>query len=250
MNSITKVCSVCKIEKNITDFYLSGSRCKSCTLQQSKIYREINKKAIQKRRKERYQQNIEQMRKKGREDAAKYKEINNERSRKWHAAHKVDANSKRRKHKEDNPEIYNIGKIINKGRRHGYEVVILDYDITLEKLVKIHGAICHICGKPINMDIKNICSEKATIDHIIPMSRGGAHSWGNTAPAHYGCNSRKSDKIINKLPSNNLEIQKLAYQLRLFDSDFLSLDFAPNEINTVLDCWCPYKQPNGFGWCP
>jgi len=33
-----------------------------------------------------------------------------------------------------------------------------------------------------------------TIDHIIPRSRGGTNTWGNTACACYACNQRKSDR--------------------------------------------------------
>jgi 5-methylcytosine-specific restriction endonuclease McrA len=34
----------------------------------------------------------------------------------------------------------------------------------------------------------------ATIDHIKPLSKGGEHSYANTALAHYGCNARKRDR--------------------------------------------------------
>lgn len=33
----------------------------------------------------------------------------------------------------------------------------------------------------------------ATIDHIIPMSLGGGHTYLNTQAAHMICNSRKSN---------------------------------------------------------
>ena len=34
-----------------------------------------------------------------------------------------------------------------------------------------------------------------TIDHIIPMSKGGGHTWDNVQIAHAICNSRKRDVI-------------------------------------------------------
>lgn len=36
----------------------------------------------------------------------------------------------------------------------------------------------------------------ATIDHIIPLSKGGTHTYNNVQLAHYICNSKKSDKIL------------------------------------------------------
>ena len=33
-----------------------------------------------------------------------------------------------------------------------------------------------------------------TLDHIIPRSRGGKNTWGNTACACYACNQRKSNR--------------------------------------------------------
>jgi 5-methylcytosine-specific restriction endonuclease McrA len=33
-----------------------------------------------------------------------------------------------------------------------------------------------------------------TLDHIIPRSRGGRNTWGNTACACFRCNQRKADR--------------------------------------------------------
>jgi 5-methylcytosine-specific restriction endonuclease McrA len=38
-----------------------------------------------------------------------------------------------------------------------------------------------------------------TIDHIIPRSRGGKNTWGNTACACYVCNQRKRDRTPNEM---------------------------------------------------
>ncbi|MFC4459151.1 HNH endonuclease [Pseudonocardia nematodicida] len=44
------------------------------------------------------------------------------------------------------------------------------------------------------------CARRAdTIDHVIPRSRGGAHSWENCVAACRACNSRKADRLIEEL---------------------------------------------------
>ena len=45
-------------------------------------------------------------------------------------------------------------------------------------------------------DIKNghIGRHYPTLDHIIPLSKGGSHTWDNVQLAHMGCNAGKCDK--------------------------------------------------------
>jgi hypothetical protein len=53
---------------------------------------------------------------------------------------------------------------------------------------------CHICGQDIDPDLRFPHKMAATIDHIIPLSRGGEHTWDNVAPAHAMCNFTKSNR--------------------------------------------------------
>ncbi|CAN3129989.1 HNH endonuclease [Mycobacterium sp. smrl_JER01] len=44
------------------------------------------------------------------------------------------------------------------------------------------------------------CGAKAdTVDHVIPRSRGGAHSWENCVAACSACNHRKADRLLSEL---------------------------------------------------
>jgi 5-methylcytosine-specific restriction endonuclease McrA len=38
-----------------------------------------------------------------------------------------------------------------------------------------------------------------TIDHVIPRSRGGQHTWENTVAACQMCNHRKADRLLSEL---------------------------------------------------
>ena len=44
------------------------------------------------------------------------------------------------------------------------------------------------------------CGAKAdTVDHVVPRSRGGDHSWENCVAACANCNHRKADKLLGEL---------------------------------------------------
>lgn len=68
--------------------------------------------------------------------------------------------------------------------------------VYFNKIYKRDKGICQICGKPVKYDKRPENPVGATIDHIIPLSKGGLHSMDNCQLAHRICNSLKSD-IIN-----------------------------------------------------
>lgn len=53
------------------------------------------------------------------------------------------------------------------------------------------GWVCGICGKPVDPTRQYPDPMSATLDHIVPIARGGIHSLGNLQVAHLECNSRK-----------------------------------------------------------
>lgn len=54
---------------------------------------------------------------------------------------------------------------------------------------------CQLCHEPVERD-KVVPHPKApTIDHVIPLARGGTHEMANTQCAHFLCNATKSDRV-------------------------------------------------------
>ena len=83
---------------------------------------------------------------------------------------------------------------------------IVDRDITLATLYKRDKGYCYICGEL--TDKSDVVKHKTysvvgdrypSIDHVIPLSRGGKHSWDNIRLACHKCNSIKSDILPNEL---------------------------------------------------
>lgn len=58
------------------------------------------------------------------------------------------------------------------------------------------GWTCGICGDPIDPTRKYPDLLSASLDHIIPLARGGDHSRANAQAAHLTCNVRKADKLL------------------------------------------------------
>ena len=56
---------------------------------------------------------------------------------------------------------------------------------------------CHICNNEIDKTLRRPHPLAATIDHKIPLSLGGLHSWDNVAPAHLRCNELKGSSYID-----------------------------------------------------
>ena len=57
--------------------------------------------------------------------------------------------------------------------------------------------VCGICGKPVDMSLKHPHPMSKTIDHIIPIAKGGHPSdLDNLQLAHWICNRQKSDKML------------------------------------------------------
>lgn len=95
-----------------------------------------------------------------------------------------------------------LKKLYNSNRLN--ESNIVDKDITVQKLFKKYDGVCYLCGKECDFNDKAVTEEGYTIvgktypsiEHVIPVSKGGLHSWDNVNLAHHYCNTLKSDKDI------------------------------------------------------
>lgn len=80
-----------------------------------------------------------------------------------------------------------------------YGTTEYDDTVTLKRVREKFSDICQICGQPVDdTDIENghIKRMYPTVDHIIPLSQGGTHTWDNVQLAHMSCNAGKCDKVV------------------------------------------------------
>lgn len=57
------------------------------------------------------------------------------------------------------------------------------------------GWVCGLCQSPVDSDIKWPSPLSPSLDHILPLSKGGSHIMANVQLAHLGCNVEKGDRI-------------------------------------------------------
>lgn len=75
-------------------------------------------------------------------------------------------------------------------------------NITLDALINRDGLRCWICGEPCDPE-DSFWIDKTfyagnrypSIDHVIPLAKGGTHTWDNVRVAHRICNSIKGDSV-------------------------------------------------------
>jgi 5-methylcytosine-specific restriction endonuclease McrA len=84
------------------------------------------------------------------------------------------------------------------------------------------GHRCQYCG-----------AQAENIDHVVPRSRGGTHSWDNVVACCRRCNSRKEDRLLDEAGF------RLARPPRAPRSH-LWLLAASGEVR---DEWAPYVEP-------
>jgi 5-methylcytosine-specific restriction endonuclease McrA len=154
----------------------------------------------------------EEQKQKAREYARQWRKDNPDKCREYHQAyakkyvdkerqrHKAKAKRERelhpnrmrereRKYRESHPNY-------NKNKTHQYRTKMKNSGVFLilpKELKKLNNQPCVNCGT----------KERLTIDHIIPIARGGRHSIGNLQSLCLFCNSSKNSKLITEWKYND-----------------------------------------------
>lgn len=62
------------------------------------------------------------------------------------------------------------------------------------------GWVCQLCKKAVNPKLTFPNPACASLDHVIPLSRGGGHKTTNVQLAHLRCNTSRGNKVLNLSP--------------------------------------------------
>lgn len=69
-------------------------------------------------------------------------------------------------------------------------------DVDRSAVLERDGWRCGICGERIPKRAKYPDPQSASIDHVVPLSKGGKHEMRNVQAAHLICNALKSDRGV------------------------------------------------------
>jgi len=64
--------------------------------------------------------------------------------------------------------------------------------VFLDVIRERDNQMCHLCNRWVSI-------HEASLDHVIPLSKGGEHNEDNIKLAHSVCNSKKGDRLMGEL---------------------------------------------------
>ncbi len=114
----------------------------------------------------------------------------------------------------------------------------------LKKIIFSTQSVCALCGRPVNFDKVFPDPSSPTVDHIIPISKGGdPASLENLQLAHLQCNRIKSSKLVDpKLRElvSNRDLPLSCDWANMFNSDSALQGrgfLAPSPLPKLLGYW-------------
>jgi hypothetical protein len=193
-----KTCSRCKQEKLIAEFSKDSTQPTGLNYQCKSCRKEINKKSYNKTKTttDTHQICTKCLDTKTIEDFYKDPRSRNGYMRKCKNCHNkiCSANNKKRpeatkaaaaKWRKNNPDKIKILNSATKSRRRKSERKLFSRKDWLY-ILRQYRSCCAYCGGAGDL----------TMDHVVPLIRGGRHSVGNIVPACRSCNSSKNRKFI------------------------------------------------------
>lgn len=87
---------------------------------------------------------------------------------------------------------HRFGSASNLRRQAIKRGAVLEGRFSLLDVARRDGWVCALCLMLIDPNVRDRYLQ-ATVDHIMPISAGGAHSFSNVQLAHWTCNSAKRD---------------------------------------------------------
>ena len=107
------------------------------------------------------------------------------RGRERWAANPVESSARLKRYKQRNPERISALWAKRDALKRGAAFSEL---VRRDVVFELGAGLCGICGLAIDGLFE--------VDHIVPLSRGGDHSYANTQPSHPRCNNSKGAKLV------------------------------------------------------
>lgn len=203
-----KTCSSCRVSKPLDEFYVMSAAkdgrqnyCAECARAKARANGEKRYAAKPEAWVAYYQANAERIRAEAKERARvhrqdpEWRDVKRARDREQYAKNaeqRIAAEKERaaRKLAEQDPQFLHSRKMRAMRRR----ARLRDADIRevsardIRRIFERQRGECFYCGNAV----------KLTLDHAVPVARGGRHSVGNLVGACMPCNAAKSDRLVSE----------------------------------------------------
>jgi 5-methylcytosine-specific restriction endonuclease McrA len=96
---------------------------------------------------------------------------------------------------------------LTSGEKRAIKLGVLVEKVSRKKLYRMYNGKCGICNERVR-------ENRFEIDHRIPLSKGGEHSYDNCSPSHPVCNRLKADRYpftiddLNRARGGKRSLQK------------------------------------------
>jgi 5-methylcytosine-specific restriction endonuclease McrA len=177
-----QVCSVCKEEKPFTEYHKNKNyktgysvTCKPCAVIRAHRWQTENKDRVNEGLRKNYYLHHD-----------RYLTNHKVRQKRWldKPGNTEKMRQKSRAWAKANPEA----KRLAENKRRALKVSNGVFFISRKDLARLLASSCHNCGS----------QNSITLDHVIPISRGGRHSVGNLQPLCRSCNSSKNNRTMTE----------------------------------------------------
>jgi len=136
--------------------------------------------------------NLERMREYGKLWARRYRKTTQHKAykKKWRAENVEKARESARKWYNSNPDKTHRQTALRRARKNSVKSV----SYNKSDIYTRDNGVCYLCDEPINLNIKWPDIKSFSIDHVIPLSKGGGDTPDNVKSSHLFCNLSKGVK--------------------------------------------------------
>ena len=106
---------------------------------------------------------------------------------------------------------------VNPKQKRRKAKVLAGDPIDKQSVFEFYGYVCILCDEPIDKSLHWPDPMSASLEHIVPLSEGGTHTWDNVAPAHLLCNNNKDSAVETYLLDKCYETYRKIVEAQMED---------------------------------
>lgn len=190
-----KTCGRCGVEQPLAAFNRDKARkdghhtyCRGCNASRFRERRLRDGDLVRAQDRERHERHREARNAAARDYNRLHARENADQAREWRERNQEYCHAELRRYARENPDLVAALHARKRARRRTQMVEFVSPLVVLER----DDGVCGICGGDVDPFDWHL-------DHIVPLSRGGEHSYANTQPSHPACNLRKHTQLQEEM---------------------------------------------------